>query len=368
MKKKLLISGLILILILSSVVFVNKRRFNALSISDALEMYKDDIIKSSRKTGVWASVTAAQFILESGNPVSALAENDNNYFGIKWADSFADKYPGAFPVTYSTLEDSGGGNFYRAEAQFTHFPTVQDCITEHSIIWWNGNYQPELDILYNLESSRDEFLWEVGNGPYATDSGYAEALLGVIAYYNLDELDAIAFPEGRKYCGYNGDAVGVYDYPDDSMNDMELESSATTYEDQGVRKLKIEDYDLIGLPEQSQLVDVRTGLELKELKPVKSGDNSMVKGLRETIIQVSEWSIVDSFKLFFITLGGILVGYSVLLLTVFLLEKHKPAGLTNVVVFGLAKGNKLPDMSILLITLLCFSVGMCLCFAFFIMK
>lgn len=51
---------------------------------EAIEKYKKEIISSSRKTGVWASVTAAQLILESGNPMSTLAMEGNNFFGIKW--------------------------------------------------------------------------------------------------------------------------------------------------------------------------------------------------------------------------------------------------------------------------------------------
>lgn len=357
---------LIVLAVLSLLVAVMpKQDSQAMSISEALELYKTDIIKSSRKTGVWASLTAAQFILEAGNPVSKLAEVDNNYFGIKWGEDYAEKYPGAYPVTYSTLEDIGG-TFERIDAPFTHFPTVQDCITEHSIIWWNGYYQPELDILYDLDSSRDAFLLEVGNGPYATDNGYDYKLRRIIAMYNLDELDKVAFPEGRRYCGYNGEAVGVYDYPDDGYNDDELIQSATYYEQQGIKKLKIEDYDLIGLPEQSKLIDVNEGIELSELKSVDTGENPMIKSLREAIEKSGTWTFADFLQMAFISLGSILLAYSIMLLVLFICSKWCNTDLVRMASLHLVTANA--PITFILVEVLFMALGSCLLLVYYLVK
>ena len=155
---------------------------------EAIEKYKSEIISSARKTGVWASVTAAQLILESGSgEMSGLATKDNNFFGIKWADKFESRYPGSYPVKYPTTEYYDGVA-HKVLADFTHFPSPADGITEHSIIWWNGNYAPELKILYDLDSSMDEFLKEMGDGPYATDPAYYTKLRNVIDKNNLEEF------------------------------------------------------------------------------------------------------------------------------------------------------------------------------------
>lgn len=149
--------------------------------------------------------------------MSKLATKDNNFFGIKWSKKHATRYPGAYAVSYSTKENYTG-TMETVKAKFTHFPSPSDGITEHSIIWWNGYYQPELDILYDLDSSMDEFLREMANGPYATDPSYYSKLRSVIDKYDLEKLDKLAFPEGRKFCGFGDSSVGKYKYPDDGWN------------------------------------------------------------------------------------------------------------------------------------------------------
>ena len=48
-----------------------------------IEMYKDDAIKEMLKSGVPASITLAQGILESGDGNSPLAVYAKNHFGVK---------------------------------------------------------------------------------------------------------------------------------------------------------------------------------------------------------------------------------------------------------------------------------------------
>lgn len=89
---------------------------------EAVEKYKKDIVASARKTGVWASVTAAQLLVESGSgELSELASKDNNLFGIKWSKYHADRYPGAKPVSYQTNEDYGNGTVSITD-EFTSSP------------------------------------------------------------------------------------------------------------------------------------------------------------------------------------------------------------------------------------------------------
>src|SRR4051812_2725149 len=48
--------------------------------------HKDDAVRDMKKTGVPASITLAQALLESQDGCSALAKEANNHFGIKCSD------------------------------------------------------------------------------------------------------------------------------------------------------------------------------------------------------------------------------------------------------------------------------------------
>ena len=54
-----------------------------LSVQDYIQKYKNDAVKDMLKTGVPASITMAQALLESENGNSPLAREANNHFGIK---------------------------------------------------------------------------------------------------------------------------------------------------------------------------------------------------------------------------------------------------------------------------------------------
>src|SRR5262245_12768958 len=51
-----------------------------------IERYKSDAIKDMQRTGVPASITLAQALLESDDGNSPLAREANNHFGIKCAE------------------------------------------------------------------------------------------------------------------------------------------------------------------------------------------------------------------------------------------------------------------------------------------
>src|SRR5690242_1814025 len=51
-----------------------------------IAMHKDDAISDMKKTGVPASITMSQALLESEDGNSTLAVEANNHFGIKCAD------------------------------------------------------------------------------------------------------------------------------------------------------------------------------------------------------------------------------------------------------------------------------------------
>ncbi len=85
-----------------------------------------------KKSGILASVTLAQFILESGNGKSELAQAANNVFGMKkslsgntWSGSAWD---GKSVYTKKTQEDDGTGKLFTITANFRKYPCIEDPI------------------------------------------------------------------------------------------------------------------------------------------------------------------------------------------------------------------------------------------------
>lgn len=303
---------------------------------EAVEQYKKDIIASSRKTGVWASVTAAQLILESGNPLSDLATKDNNMFGIKWAKSHEERYPGAYPVTYSTKEHQGGGEI-TIQAQFTHFPTVSDSITEHSIIWWNGCYEPELKILENLNSTMDEFLREMGNGPYATDVNYYSKLKATINTYNLEELDKLAFPEGRKFCGFGDRTVGEFKYPNDGYNGSASDVGTVETGADGLTYVVVAEEDLVGMYPKSFFLDESKAIELPSYDGLSTEEKVNLNTIKDNISIQNSWSLWDTVRVLTVFSGLCILIYAVMFITGYLFDKSNniiEISLISIMTFG----------------------------------
>ena len=89
-----------------------------------------------KKTGILASVSLAQFILESGYGKSELAQNANNCFGMKkslsgntWGNSTWD---GVSIYTKKTQEQNPDGSYETITADFRKYPCVEDSIADHS--------------------------------------------------------------------------------------------------------------------------------------------------------------------------------------------------------------------------------------------
>ena len=105
-----------------------------------------------KKSGILASVSAAQFILESGYGKTELAQGANNCFGMKktlsgntWAGSTWD---GRSVYTRKTQEDDGNGNDVNDQTGHIQFQFFDDLIPidiHISIIHcpsaWKGSYR-----------------------------------------------------------------------------------------------------------------------------------------------------------------------------------------------------------------------------------
>ena len=146
-----------------------------------------------RRTGILASVTMAQAILESGWGQSTLAENGNNLFGMKislsgnnWAGSAWD---GINYYKKSTYEYGGSGR-YSIKAKFRKYSCVEDSIEDHSayLLGAKSGSRKRYAGLTKIKSYKKQ-LQIIKKGGYATSGSYVNDLCRVIRTYHLTKWD-----------------------------------------------------------------------------------------------------------------------------------------------------------------------------------
>lgn len=152
-------------------------------------------IADMKKSGVLASVTIAQAILESGYGNEELALNANNFFGMKcnlsgnkWAGSTWD---GTSIYTKKTPEDDGTGKLYYVTADFRKYPSIADSVGDHSaylIGATNGSEKRYAGLAGEKDPRRAITI--IKNGGYATDTTYIDKVMNIIKESNLTQYDA----------------------------------------------------------------------------------------------------------------------------------------------------------------------------------
>lgn len=146
-----------------------------------------------KRTGILASVTMAQAILESGWGQSTLAQNGNNLFGMKmslsgntWDGTAWDEVNYYKKGTY----EYGSGGRYRITAKFRKYSCIEDSIEDHSAYLLNARNgsRKRYAGLTDTKSYKRQ-LQIIKNGGYATSGSYVSQLSGVISRYNLTKWD-----------------------------------------------------------------------------------------------------------------------------------------------------------------------------------
>ena len=147
-----------------------------------------------KKSGVLASVSLAQFILESGYGKSELAQKANNCFGMKkslsgntWSGSTWD---GKSVYTKKTQEDDGTGKHYTITADFRKYPDVEKSIADHSA-YLNGAKNGSKLRYAGLKGCKDykKAAKIIKAGGYATSTTYVSKLCSIIEKWNLTKYD-----------------------------------------------------------------------------------------------------------------------------------------------------------------------------------
>jgi len=137
-----------------------------------IERFKQIAIREMNNSGIPASITLAQGILESGNGNSELALKGNNHFGIKCTPEWKGK---------TMLKDDD-----QKDDCFRVYTSPEESFKDHTEFLKRKRYAP----LFELDKN-DYRGWAAGlkEAGYATNPRYAELLVSLIERYNLNRFD-----------------------------------------------------------------------------------------------------------------------------------------------------------------------------------
>ncbi len=140
-------------------------------------------VESADATGVPASVTIAQAILESYWGSSRLAHEANNYFGIKAQT----RGGSAGSVWFDVWEVIGGRSVMQSQA-FRAYKTIAESFVDHGLFFVeNGRYGGATA----AKDDAKQFARALNRAGYATDPTYASKLIGLMDRYNLYRYDNV---------------------------------------------------------------------------------------------------------------------------------------------------------------------------------
>lgn len=173
---------------------IQAAEFKALTEAQVVDKVGALFTADQKKSGILASVSMAQFILESGYGKSELAQNANNCFGMKkslsgnnWSGSAWD---GVSVYTKKTKEQNPDGSYETITADFRKYPGVAESIADHSAY-----------LLGAMKGSRKRYEGIKGcvdykkaaqiikDGGYAASLTYVEKICEIIERWNLTQFD-----------------------------------------------------------------------------------------------------------------------------------------------------------------------------------
>lgn len=154
----------------------------AISTSDFINRYAPYAMEQQIKYGIPSSVTLAQMAIESSWGTSALARNDNNFFGIKKGSSWGGK------VSY--YDDD------RPQEAFRKYDDVSQSLDDHSAVL----LQPRYLRFCPVNDSTDHLGWAKGikAGGYATAGNYVSQIEKLISDHGLEKFDRIAVQTAQQ--------------------------------------------------------------------------------------------------------------------------------------------------------------------------
>jgi flagellar protein FlgJ len=139
-------------------------------------------VESHERTGIPASVTIAQAILESYWGSSRLAREASNYFGIK-----AQTRSGTAGVVWFDVWEVISGRNVMQRQPFRAYNSVAESFVDHGRFFLEN---PRYARALAARSDPRQFAREINRAGYATDPAYATKLIALMDRYDLYRFDA----------------------------------------------------------------------------------------------------------------------------------------------------------------------------------
>ncbi len=193
----------------------------ALKASDLKNMGVTDIIKKvgplftadQKRTGILASVSLAQFVLESDYGRSELAQAANNCFGMKKSLS-GNTWPGTAwdgkSVYRKPTKEHVNGKYITVTAEFRKYPDIAKAIADHSAYLLgaiNGSGKKRYAGIKG-ETSYKKAITIIKNGGYATSPDYIGKICNLIEKYNLTRYDVSSGGISAGSASSSGNSAG----------------------------------------------------------------------------------------------------------------------------------------------------------------
>jgi hypothetical protein len=148
---------------------------------------------SQAETGVPASVTLAQAILESDWGRRHIGEA-NNYFGIKarpQPDGSFNHGSIAIGHLLAPTKEWDGSQMITVNAPFRRYHTMTDSFRDHGLLLKNNARYSQA---FRHTNDPNEFAQQIHKAGYATDPGYADKLIGIMRAFDLYQYDQQSSP------------------------------------------------------------------------------------------------------------------------------------------------------------------------------
>lgn len=164
-------------------------------------------------SGILASLTVAQSILEAGWGTSTMARLAKNLFGIKagasWKGMVYDSYAGVVHPSYSAYVAANTGEYIAANTQrvWRAYATWYESLADHSALLTTASRYDDIPYEYDYVAA----AWNIIEDGYATDMEYTKKIINCIEVYNLTKYDVMEYPadqvvittKTRKYLPLN---------------------------------------------------------------------------------------------------------------------------------------------------------------------
>ena len=150
-------------------------------------------------SGVLASLTVAQSILEAGWGTSTMAKMAKNLFGIKayssWTGMVYDSNKGVVYPSYAAYVTSNTSEYVSSNIQrvWRAYSTWYESLADHSALLTGSSRYDDIPYEYDYVAA----AWNIIEDGYASDMEYTKKIINCIEVYNLTQYDIIDYPEDQ---------------------------------------------------------------------------------------------------------------------------------------------------------------------------